>query len=146
MLLLLLFICIVPIISVPPYRSLVVRYDEPITFETLIMNIIQTARQSKDSKQSIYKMYKRVIFGQSEEMNTIEIGRLTIQFDPATSTIDILKYQDGYRYFKRQTAAIKWVNKIPNGLSGTQLMTFINALLSELPIRQASVYDVASKS
>ena len=124
-------------------------HNQPITMDELIMSIKHTAIQSKQIKQDVYKIYNHV-YGPIEEMNGMDIGGLHIEFDHSTEHIAICKYKNGKRYVQiliqcpLQFAYIKWVERIPNELSGTQLMTFIDILLPRLNIKQASLEDYAS--
>ena len=119
---------------------------EPIRFDQFINDISITARKSSISKQNIFKTYKRV-FGPIEEMNGMDIGELIVEFDWTQHVIDITKYMDGKRYLRleltypRQSAEIQTLERIPDGMSGTQLMTFTNSLLSNLRIRTAVLID-----
>ena len=155
---LIIFACILNLIygqPAPGYRHRIrnnhfdVTYGQPIVFNEWIENIKQTAMQSVEINQNIYKMYEHVI-GPIEEMDGIEIGRVEIQFIPSRSQIIIAIIINGRRHLKiqimcaLQTAEISEIKKIDGGLSGNQLMVFSNAILSKLEIQRAYLWDVAN--
>ena len=130
------------------YNSIFIRYTEAITFDALIVEMKNTARLSKRNEQNINKIYSHIIG--PVEMNEIEIGELAIEYYYESMLLNICKYVDGIRYFELQIKAnesfaiLHTLNRIPNRLSGTQLMTFTNTLLTNLHIKRASLFDSAT--
>ena len=74
-------------------------YSRPISFNELIVDTHQTAIQSNELGVDIFETYDKV-YGPIQEMNGMDIGELIIQFhdDGDLSSINIWKYQTGYKY------------------------------------------------
>ena len=118
----------------------IIIHDERITFEKFVEDIKITAFESPPTPKT-FKIYKRV-----SGPDGIDIDDVVIEFDPSTSTLGIAQYKDGKMYLNikinciEESAFIRWILAVP-GLGASPLMIFTNALLLNLYIKQATMYD-----
>ena len=141
-------ICLSFHVMITTETALKLMHNETIGFHQFIEDLTQTARQSAVQNINIYKIYKNIIG--PNEMDEINIGELVLYYGYDTYMIFVCKYKNGIRYAKividcaEQEAEIHSIRKIPNELSGTQWMIFINTLLFNLQIKTAFLLDSAT--
>ena len=123
--------------------------NKAIQFDELIVDIGRTAQQSTNLEMDIRKTYK-FVFGPIEEMNGMNIGKLIVEFDFELAMITIGVFNDGINCIRLQMfcsdqhAEIIAIKKVPNKLSGQEVMILANTLLSALKCRVAYITDSAT--